>query len=139
VVNWGEVYYSIWRSRGEKTANEKLREISQLPIEVIDVDMPTAKLAARFKAECKLPHADCFAAALAQQRKSVLVTSDHDFKAVESCSEGMLNVKAGRGHRRGLSRGRWSKGSVTVVPQGACPRTLGADDEGRAVRWLLSR
>jgi ribonuclease VapC len=83
VVNWGEVYYSIWLSRGEEAANEKLREISQLPIEVIDVDMPMVKLAARFKVECKLPYADCFAAALAQQRKSALVTSDHDFKAVE--------------------------------------------------------
>jgi len=83
VVNWGEVYYSIWRSRGEGVANEKLREISQLPIDVIDVDMPTAKLAARFKAECKLPYADCFAAALAQQRKAALITSDSDFKAIE--------------------------------------------------------
>ena len=83
VVNWGEVYYSIWRARGEAAANEKLREISQLPIEVIDVDMPTAKLAARFKAECKLPYADCFAAALTQQRKSILITADQDFKAVD--------------------------------------------------------
>jgi ribonuclease VapC len=83
VVNWGEVYYSIWRSRGEQAANEKLQEISQLPIDVIDVDMPTAKLAARIKAECKLPYADCFAAALAQQRKSALITSDYDLKAVE--------------------------------------------------------
>ena len=83
VVNWGEVYYSIWRSRGEEVANEKLQQISQLPIEVVDVDMPTAKLAARFKAECKLPYADCFAAALAQQRKSAVVTADQDFRAVE--------------------------------------------------------
>ena len=83
VVNWGEVYYSIWRSRGEDAANEKLQEISQLPIAVIDVDMPTAKVAARFKAECKLPYADCFAAALAQQRKSAVVTADQDFRSVE--------------------------------------------------------
>jgi ribonuclease VapC len=83
VVNWGEVYYSIWRSRGEEPANEKLRQISQLPIHVIDVDMATAKPAARFKAQCNLPYADCFAAALAQQSKSAVVTSDQDFKAVE--------------------------------------------------------
>ena len=83
VVNWGEVYYSIWLSRGEGVANEKMREIAQLPIDVIDVDMPTAKLAARFKAECKLPYADCFAAALTQQRKAALITSDSDFKAIE--------------------------------------------------------
>lgn len=83
VVNWGEVYYSVWRTHGEDAANEKLKQIAQLPIEVIDVDMPTTKLAASLKAEHKLPYADCFAAALAQQRKATLVTTDKDFTQVE--------------------------------------------------------
>jgi hypothetical protein len=46
VVNWGEVYYSVWRTRREKAANEKLREISQLPIEVVDVGAELTRLAA---------------------------------------------------------------------------------------------
>ncbi len=83
VVNWGEVYYSVWRTHGEDAANEKLKQIAQLPIEVIDVDMPTTKLAASLKAGHKLPYADCFAAALAQQRKATLVTTDKDFTQVE--------------------------------------------------------
>lgn len=83
VVNWGEVYYSVWRTHGEDAANEKLKQIAQLPIEVIDVDMPTTKLAASLKAGHKLPYADCFAAALAQQRKAALVTTDKDFAHVE--------------------------------------------------------
>ena len=83
VVNWGEVYYSVWRTHGEDSANEKLKQIAQLPIEVIDVDMPTTKLAASLKAGHKLPYADCFAAALAQQRKATLVTTDKDFTQVE--------------------------------------------------------
>jgi len=82
VVNWGEVYYSVWRARGEKAASAKLREIAQLPIQVIDVDMELAKLAASLKAEHNLPYADCFAAALAQARKAALVTSDKDFEHV---------------------------------------------------------
>jgi predicted nucleic acid-binding protein len=57
-----------------------LREIAQLPIQVIDVDMKLAKLAASLKAEHNLPYADCFAAALAQARKAALVTSDKDFE-----------------------------------------------------------
>jgi ribonuclease VapC len=84
VVNWGEVYYSVWRARGEKAASAKLREIAQLPIQVIDVDMELAKLAASLKAEHNLPYADCFAAALAQARKAALVTSDKDFERAGS-------------------------------------------------------
>ncbi len=80
VVNWGEVYYSVWRARDEKAAMATLREIAQLPIQVIDVDMELAKLAASLKAEHNLPYADCFAAALAQTRKATLVTSDKDFE-----------------------------------------------------------
>jgi predicted nucleic acid-binding protein len=82
VVNWGEVYCSIWRARGEKAAAAKLNEIAQLPIEVVGVDMELTKLAASLKAQHNLPYADCFAAALAQARKATLVTSDKDFQRV---------------------------------------------------------
>ncbi len=82
VVNWGEVYYSVWSARGEKAAEAKLHEIAQLPIEIVGVDMELGKLAASLKAEHNLPYADCFAAALAQARKAALVTSDKDFQSV---------------------------------------------------------
>ena len=84
VVNWGEVYYAIWRAHGEKAATTKLQEIAQLPIQVSGVDMELAKLAASLKAQHNLPYADCFAAALAHGRKSALVTSDKDFERVGS-------------------------------------------------------
>ncbi len=76
VVNWGEVYYSVWRARGEQAANAVLREIAQLPIEIVDADTGLTQAAARLKALHNLPYADCFAAALAQSRKAALVTSD---------------------------------------------------------------
>jgi predicted nucleic acid-binding protein len=79
-VNWGEVYYSVWCARGQQAASAKLREIAQLPIRVVDVDVESAKLAASLKAEHSLPYADCFAAALAQTRKAALVTSDKGFE-----------------------------------------------------------
>lgn len=82
VVNWGEVYYSVWRARGEKAAGEKLKEIAQLPIELVGVDTDLARLAATLKAEHNLPYADCFAGALAQARKAALVTSGKDFQRV---------------------------------------------------------
>ena len=83
-VNWGEVYYSVWRARGEKAADDLLRRIDQLPIEIVGVDMELAKLAASLKAQHNLPYADCFAAALAQARKATLATSDKDFQRVNS-------------------------------------------------------
>ncbi len=82
VVNWGEVFYSVWRARGEKAAREKLKEIAQLPIDILGVDMELAQLAATLKAEHHLPYVDCFAGALAQARKATLVTSDKDFDRV---------------------------------------------------------
>jgi predicted nucleic acid-binding protein len=85
VVNCGEVYYSVWRARGEKAAEAKLQEIGQLPIEIVGVDTELgnpARRDARLKAEHNLPYADCFAAALAQARKATLVTSDENFECV---------------------------------------------------------
>jgi len=99
---------AVWRARGEKAAAAKLHEVAQLPIQVFDVDMELAKLAASLKAgsadprswgprfffrKSRRPHrrrsalhllsyADCFAAALAQARKATLVTSDKDFGRV---------------------------------------------------------
>jgi ribonuclease VapC len=84
VVNWGEVYYSVWRARGEAAANSKLREIAQLPIEIVDADFELTRLAASLKAIHGLPYADCFAASLAESRKAPLVTGDKDFERIES-------------------------------------------------------
>lgn len=82
VVNWGEVYYSLWRTHGEAAANERLNRIRQLPIEVFDVDMESTRLAASLKARFGLPYADCFAAALASSPKAVIVTTDADFRSL---------------------------------------------------------
>jgi len=82
VINWGEVYYSVWRARGEKAAEAKLQEMTQLPIEIVGVDTELGKLAARLKAEHNLPYADGFAAALAHSRRAALVTGDRDFAGV---------------------------------------------------------
>lgn len=84
VVNWGEVYYSIWRAHGQDAARKAVAEISQLPIEVVNADSELTKTAAELHARHKLPYADCFAAALAKIRKGSLVTSDQDFAKVKS-------------------------------------------------------
>lgn len=82
VVNWGEVYYSVWRAKGQGAAQKAGAEIAQLPIEVVPADFEITKLAATFRANLKLPYADCFAAALASVRRAIVVTADADFKTV---------------------------------------------------------
>lgn len=87
VVNWGEVYYSVWRKYGEAVAKQKIEEIARLPIEVVDVDRETALLAATLKAQHKLPYADCFAAALGSSKKATVVTTDPEFRLVRDSIE----------------------------------------------------
>ena len=83
VVNWGEVYYSVWRTKGHEAAKRVMAEVAQLPIEVVDADRELTKLAAEFRAQHKLPYADCFAAALATLRKAAVATSDADFSTIK--------------------------------------------------------
>jgi predicted nucleic acid-binding protein len=82
VVNWGEVYYSVWRAKGQGAAKQAGAEIAQLPIEVVPADFELTRLAATFRGNHKLPYADCFAASLASARRALIVTADADFKAV---------------------------------------------------------
>ena len=82
VVNWGEVYYSVWRDQGPGFARNILTQIAQLPIQLIPADVELARHAAEFKANLNLPYVDGFAAALALQRNASLATSDKDFALV---------------------------------------------------------
>ncbi len=83
VVNWGEAYYSTWRTKGPGVAQHFLEQFAQLPIHLVPADVELARLAAEFKANFNLPYVDGFAAALALQRKASLATSDKDFATVE--------------------------------------------------------
>lgn len=82
VVNWGEVYHSIWRAHGKEAADKVAAEIEQLPVEIVDADLELTKLAAEFRAEHKLPYIDSFAAALAKLHKATVLTADKDFSVV---------------------------------------------------------
>jgi predicted nucleic acid-binding protein len=83
VVNWGEVYYSVWRDQGAGFARHFLAQMAQLPIHLVPADVELARHAAEFKANFNLPYVDGFAAALAAQSKASLATSDRDFAHVQ--------------------------------------------------------
>ena len=83
IVNAGEVWYILAREISEAKADEALVDLTGLGIELIDADWPLTRLAGTFKARHKMSYADCFAAALAKDRKAELVTGDKEFKQVE--------------------------------------------------------
>lgn len=85
VVNWGEIYYSVARGASPALAEQKAVEIAAMPVDMIGVgdDLSLVRLAAIYKAAHKMSYADCFAAALAKERKAELVTGDPEFKSLE--------------------------------------------------------
>lgn len=87
VINWGEIYYNTLREVSREAAEQKVKEIAGLPIEIIGVDAESlhlARQAATYKATRKLSYADAFAAALAKINNADLVTGDQEFKQVEN-------------------------------------------------------
>ncbi len=78
-VNWGEVFYVVWRLHGELHARETEARFQQLPIVVIAVDRDRATRAAALKQKHTLGYADAFAAELAIEHGALLVTADPEF------------------------------------------------------------
>jgi len=83
VVNIGEVWYILGRETSEAAAERSITELKELGIEFVEVDWKLAREAAAFKSKYRMSFADCFAAALAKERKATLVTGDPEFKQVE--------------------------------------------------------
>jgi len=83
VVNAGEVWYILAREVSVAEADSSIRQLRQLGIGFIDADWDLAHEAASFKSKHKMSFADCFAAALAKQKKAHLITGDKEFKQVE--------------------------------------------------------
>ena len=83
IVNAGEVWYILARELSEAQADKAVIDLTHLGIELIDADWSLTRIAGGFKAHHRMSYADCFAAALAQDRKSELVTGDKEFKQIE--------------------------------------------------------
>jgi predicted nucleic acid-binding protein len=81
--NWAEIRYMIERKVGRVQWHEARSKLLGLPLEIVPVDQELAELAGEIKATRKMSLADCFAAALAKQRKADLYTGDPEFEALE--------------------------------------------------------
>jgi predicted nucleic acid-binding protein len=84
VVNAGEVWYIIARVVSVSDADRSITELRHLGIEFVDADWTLAHEAGGFKSKYKMSFADCFAAALAKQKKALLLTGDPEFKQIET-------------------------------------------------------
>jgi len=81
-VNWGDVFYTEWRYRGEAKARDAEVKVRELPIAFIGVDQDRATRAAALQQKHNLGYADAFAAELAIERGAWLVTADPEFSRV---------------------------------------------------------
>jgi predicted nucleic acid-binding protein len=82
-VNYAEVKYSIVKKDGAEAWVEAAKVLQGLPIDFHSTTRALADSAADFKARFKLSLADAFAAALAKEKKTELVTGDPEFKPLE--------------------------------------------------------
>lgn len=81
--NWAEVRYIVQRKIGLERWGEVRTTVLALPLQVVATDQALAESAGAMKATKKMSLADCFAAALAQQKQAEVYTGDPEFKAVQ--------------------------------------------------------
>jgi predicted nucleic acid-binding protein len=80
VINLCEVFYLLWRAKGEQRARQTIEELMLLPIQIVPTDLPQAMKAGELQALHRIPYVDGIAAALALQHRATIVTSDRDFE-----------------------------------------------------------
>jgi predicted nucleic acid-binding protein len=83
VINAGEVWYTVAREDSAEAADQSVKDIHDLGVNVIEVDWNLTLEAAHFKARGGIAYADCFAAALCKRISAPLVTGDSEFKRFE--------------------------------------------------------
>ena len=83
IINWGEIYYNIFRVQGEEVAEKIIAHLGRYPIELVNADQSLTYEAARLKGKYKIAYADCFAAALAVRLDAQVVTGDPEFRKLE--------------------------------------------------------
>jgi uncharacterized protein len=81
--NWAEIRYQIERKAGASRWAEIREKLLGLPIEIIAADQRLAEIAGEIKAKRRMSLADCFAAAVARDRKAELYTGDPEFREVQ--------------------------------------------------------
>lgn len=82
--NWAEIRYQVERKQGESGWQQIRTALLGLPLEIVAADQKLAEIAGKIKASRKMSLADCFAAALAMDRRGDVYTGDPEFREVEA-------------------------------------------------------
>ncbi len=85
-VNLAEIYYIIWREKGEEDAETAAESIKDWGIKLVSIDENLAKEAGSIKANHPLSLADAFAAAVTKNENATLLTGDSEFKLLDDLS-----------------------------------------------------
>jgi predicted nucleic acid-binding protein len=76
IINLGEVFYIICRSKGESEAEKTIDLLRSSPIRFLPATEERVLAAAQFKARHRLSYADAFAASATTELGATLVTGD---------------------------------------------------------------
>jgi uncharacterized protein len=84
IVNAGEVYYRLAKTRGQREAGLFRERLPVTPVSVISIhDDDVVWTAADLKAAANISYADSFAASLARRLDADLVTGDPEMRHLE--------------------------------------------------------
>ena len=83
LINLGEVYYIVGRTKGREEADETIETIRRLPIRMESAEEEIVLAAARLKMNHPISYTDAFAAATCQLLGGALVTGDPELLALE--------------------------------------------------------
>lgn len=75
-INVGEVYYVTAQHRTVERAEEFLRRLETLPVQLVSNGLSDVLEAARLKARFPISYTDAFAVATAIRKRAVIVTGD---------------------------------------------------------------
>ncbi len=78
VLSWNYLLATVWHCKGESVAREKMKQLEQLPLDIVDVTEAEAAGAAKLAATSGVDYFNCIAAATAQQRRATLVTTNKE-------------------------------------------------------------
>jgi len=81
-INYGEVLYISGLYRGKERMREVKHLIDMLPLRLVPVNREAVESAAEIKVDNPIAYGDAFAAALALEEGSILVTKDRELEAM---------------------------------------------------------
>ena len=87
LINVGEVYYRLIRSRDEESANFFWNRLENMPIRLIGINKSLTLIASTLKGKYRISYADAFAAATAITYEGLLITGDPEFREVSTLVE----------------------------------------------------